>query len=147
MADPAPQVFTLEAANALLPRLRTLVGRQLERRNEIEVRLKSLCELVGEVPEHLGPLPSDEPQVAALKRELTERVEEYQSGWAAIEELGAVLKDPRVGLVDFYGRVEGKLVWLCWKYGEAEISHYHALDEGFSGRKALHESIKQRLLN
>ena len=144
---PEPQVFTLEAANALLPQLRALVGRQLERRSAIETRLKSLCELVGEVPEHLGPLPGDAPPVATLKKELTARVEEYQAGWAEVEELGAVLKDPRVGLVDFYGRVEGRLVWLCWKYDEPEISHYHALDEGFSGRKALGESIKQRLLN
>jgi hypothetical protein len=38
-------------------------------------------------------------------------------------------------------------VWLCWKYGESEVSHYHALDEGYTARKELRTSIRQRLLN
>jgi hypothetical protein len=61
--------------------------------------------------------------------------------------MGAVVKDPRKGLIDFYGRVEGQLVWLCWQYGEPEVSHYHGLEEGFSGRKAIVHAVKQRLLN
>jgi len=28
-------------------------------------------------------------------------------------------------------------VLLCWHVGEAEIEYWHALDEGFSGRKPL----------
>ena len=60
--------------------------------------------------------------------------------------MGAVVKDPRRGLLDFYGRVDGKLVWLCWQYGEDEVSHYHGLEEGFPGRKEIAHSIKQRLL-
>lgn len=147
MASPVPQVLTLEEVNALVPKLSELVGRQLGRRFEIEDRLKSLCELLGEVPEDLGPRAGDLPSVAALKRELTERVEEYQGGWRELEELGAVVKDPRIGLVDFYGHVDGELVWLCWKYGEAEVAHYHGLREGFAGRKAIQGSVKQRLLN
>jgi hypothetical protein len=147
MATPVPPVFTLEAVNALVPKLNTIVGRQLERRADIESRLKTLCELTGEVPENLGPRADDAPPVLDLKRELVHRVEEYQGGWHELEELGAVLKDPRIGLLDFYGRVDGKLVWLCWKFGEEEGSYYHALDEGFSGRKAIGQSVKQRLLN
>jgi len=85
--------------------------------------------------------------VRELKRELLERIGTYQEGWTAIEELGAVLKDPRLGLIDFYGHVEGKAVWLCWKFGEVEIAHYHALDEGFSARKAIGASLKRSLLN
>jgi hypothetical protein len=140
-------VFTLEAVNALVPRLSELVGRQLGRRADIESRLTALCELTGDSPDNLAARETDAPPVLALKRELGERVEQYQAGWREIEEMGAVLKDPRVGLIDFYGRVEGKLVWLCWKYPEQEVSHYHALDEGFAARKAIGEGVKQRLLN
>lgn len=144
---PNPQVFTLEAVNAMIPELNTLVGRQLSRRSEIESRLKSLGELIGEVPDAIVPDDADAEPVKDLKSELIKRIEEYQEGWREVEQMGAVLKDPRTGLVDFYGRVDGKLVWLCWKYGEVEVSHYHALDEGFSGRKPFRHSIKQRLLN
>ncbi len=143
-----PQFFTLEAANALVPQLRDIVGRQLARRSEIEERLKALASATGEVPTELTPPgPSDPPSVRALKRELLEKIGAYQEGWTEIEELGAVLKDPRQGLVDFYGHVEGKAVWLCWRFGEDEIAHYHALDEGFSARKPIGASLKRSLLN
>jgi hypothetical protein len=143
-----PRVLTLEAVNALIPRLRAIVGEQLIRRTAIETRLKSLSELVGTVPDEITPpSPNDPEPVRELKRDLLARIAEYQATWRDVESMGAVLKDPRMGLLDFYGRVEGKLVWLCWKYGEDEVTHYHALDEGFSGRKAIGFSIKQRLLN
>lgn len=140
-------VFTLEAANALLPRLQTLVGRQLERRVVIEEAFARLGKTLGDVPTTIVLEPSDSEEVRGKKRELIVLVEQYRTGWKQIESLGAVLKDPRLGLLDFYGRVDGKLVWLCWKYGEARITHYHALDEGFSSRRPIAESVRARLLN
>ena len=144
---PEPEVFTLEEVNAKLPELRELVGQQLAHRATIQDRLASLGELVDEIPESFSAQPGDSPKVRALKAELAMLVAAYHRGWHAVEALGAIVKDPTVGLVDFYGHVEGKLVWLCWKYGEDEIAFYHALDEGFSGRKAIGQSIRQRLLN
>jgi hypothetical protein len=143
-----PQVFTLEAANALVPRLREIVERQLSRRAEIEDRLKALAKETGSVPNEVTPpAPDDTPPVRAIKRELLEKIGTYQEGWTEIESLGAVIKDARTGLVDFYGQVDGRMVWLCWKYGEAEIAHYHALDEGFSGRKPIPPTMRRNLLN
>jgi hypothetical protein len=141
------QVFTIESVNALIPRLNEMVGRQLERRGLIETKLRDLAGITGEVPEAIVLAPDDTPATADLKRELMIRIDEYQLGWKDLEAMGAVLKDARMGLLDFYGSVDGKMVWLCWKYGETEVSHYHALDEGYSGRKELRTSIRQRLLN
>ena len=145
---PEPQFFTLEAANSLVPQLREFVAKQHARRSEIEERLKSLAAATGDVPSEVTPpSPNDPPPVRALKRDLLEKIGTYQEGWAEVEQLGGVLKDPRLGLVDFYGHVEGKAVWLCWKYGEDEIAHYHALNEGFSARKPIDTSLKRRMLN
>jgi hypothetical protein len=145
---PEPQVFTLEEANALVPQLRDLVGKQLARRADIEDRLRSLAETTGEMPTEITPPElSDTPPVRALKRDLLEKIGVYQEAWGEVERMGAVVKDPRIGLVDFFGHVDGKAVWLCWKYGEDEIAHYHALDEGFGARKRIGMSIKHRLLN
>jgi hypothetical protein len=140
-------VFTLEAANAMIPRLSGIMSRQFVRRSEIETRLKSLGQLTGELPNEIVHDERDTEEVRDLKRELIRRIQEYQDAWREVEEMGCVLKDPRMGLIDFYGRVDGKLVWLCWKYGESEVTHFHALDEGYSARKELRHSIKQRLLN
>lgn len=140
-------VFSLEGVNALLPLLSRVVGRQLERRGKIEQLLAKLGRELGDIPETIALEPSDSEPVRELKKSLVEHIEEYRAGWRQVEELGAVLKDPRIGLLDFYGTVDGKLVWLCWKYGEPECAYYHGLEEGFSARKPIRVSAKQRLLN
>jgi hypothetical protein len=141
------RVFTLEAVNALVPRLDTLVGRQLERRTMIEAILAHLGRELGDVPERIVLDPADPTEIREMKRDLVGKIEVYRAGWREVEELGAVLKDARLGLLDFYGEVEGKLVWLCWRYGESECAFYHALEEGFAARKPIGASVKQRLLN
>jgi hypothetical protein len=141
------EVFTLEEVNAKIPALRGIVGEQLSRRAAIQERLASLGELTDDIPEDFSVAPADSAAVRVLKGELAKLVEEYRQGWQAVEAMGAVIKDPQIGLLDFYGRVDGKVVWLCWKYGEEEVAFYHALDEGFGGRKAIGASVRQRLLN
>jgi len=144
---PEQEEFTLEEVNAKLPELRARVGEQLARRATIQERLTSLGELTEEIPDDFAAQPGDSPSVSALKAELAILVAAYHRGWQEVESLGAVVKDPQVGLVDFYGRLDGKLVWLCWKYDEEEVAFYHALDEGFAGRKPIGHSLRQRLLN
>jgi hypothetical protein len=147
MAGDSSPVFTLEAVNALLPRVRALMEVQMGRRTEIEDNLEQLAKVLGGVPESLQIEDGDPQQVRDLKQGLVERVERYQAAWRELEGMGAVLKDPRRGLVDFYGRVDGKAVWLCWRYGEDAVTHYHALDEGFAGRKPIEPTMRQRHLN
>ncbi|MGD0678603.1 MAG: DUF2203 domain-containing protein [Polyangiaceae bacterium] len=146
MIEP-PAVFTLEEVNALVPRLNAHIGAQMSRRTDIEQRLARLSERIGGVPEAIRLEDTDPPDVHAMKEELLGRVEEYQTAWRQLEELGAVLKDARLGLLDFYGRVDGTLVWLCWKFGEDAVTHYHALDEGFAGRKPIQPMMRNRHLN
>jgi hypothetical protein len=142
-----PQVFTLEEVNGMIPKLSPIIGRQLERRGEIERQLFALAESLGEVPDEITPEDVDSSEVRQIKLDLIDRIAAYQEGWREIEAFGAVVKDTRIGLIDFYGRVDDKLVWLCWKYGEAECGYYHALNEGFSGRRGIGASVRQRLLN
>lgn len=143
----ARPVFTLEEANALVPRLKSLIGAQMERRSQIERGLEQLAKLMGAVPDSIRVDEQDPPPVRNLKRDVADRIEKYRVAWREVEELGAVLKDARVGLVDFYGQVDGKAVWLCWKYGEEAVTHYHALDEGFAGRKPIAATLRHRHLN
>jgi hypothetical protein len=142
-----PAVFTLEEVNSLVPRLRSLMDIQMGRRSEIERRLGQLSEMLGKAPSSIQLDERDPPRVRHLKQDLVERVDTYQAAWREIEEMGAVLKDPRTGLVDFYGHVDGKPVWLCWKYGEETVTHYHGLDEGFIGRKPIEPTMRRRHLN
>ena len=53
-----------------------------------------------------------------------------------IGELGVEVKAAD-GLVDFRSKLHGRTVYLCWKFGEERVTHWHELDAGFAGRKAL----------
>jgi hypothetical protein len=144
------RIFTLEEANALVPRLSGLVERQLFLASEIESLLRRVR---GSKPHrervtfNLEPAPGDSAMVRADKVALGANVAAYEQGWNVITALGVVVKDPRTGLCDFHGHVDGRLVCLCWRYGETAIEHYHELDAGFAGRKPLGPSIRARMLN
>jgi hypothetical protein len=54
-----------------------------------------------------------------------------------LEEIGVVVKDLDVGLLDFPATREGAEVLLCWRVGEAAVEYWHGLDEGYAGRKPV----------
>jgi hypothetical protein len=56
---------------------------------------------------------------------------------ASLTSLGVEVKSIEEGLVDFPHIRDGRLVYLCWKAGEATIAYWHDLDAGFSGRQRL----------
>jgi hypothetical protein len=141
------RVFTISEVNALIPDLSDLVGNQLREQSEIEHGLAELTRLSGSTPASLEAGTDDRKEVLKLKRELKERIGRYEAGWARVQTMGGVIKDPQTGLVDFYGRVGEKLVWLCWRYGEESLSHYHDLESGFSGRRPLTANVRRDLLN
>jgi len=144
---PQPRVFTLEEANALVPMLNRLVGRQMLRQTEIEDRLRQLTRAAGRDVHDLEITEEDSVEVRSLKSDLMERIAAYEEGWQEVASLGAVVKDRRTGLVDFFGQLDGRTVWLCWRYGEERIDFFHELDSGFAGRKQLGAAARQKLLN
>ncbi len=144
---PVSRIFTPSEVDALIPDLSELVERQLLRQSEIEECLAELARRGGGLPRTLDEDSDDSDDIARLKRELIERMSHYDDGWQEVQELGAVVKDPQIGLIDFYGRLEGRLVWLCWRYGEETLRYYHDLDDGYSGRRPIRPEARDRLLN
>ena len=145
-ALPANQVFSLEEVNAMLPELSRVVGEQLDMRQTIESMLDDLAEVTG-IRGDVTLRNDDPPDLVRRKKDIARRIDDYHRGWARVEAMGGVLKDAREGLVDFYGRVDERLVWLCWKFGESQCNHYHRLDEGFAARKPIEESSRRSMLN
>jgi len=129
--------LSVDEANALVPTLHRLVSRQMRLQAEVAEELEALHKRLGRLPRDITPHVDDPGDVIDRKEKIAELIQSVEDGWAEVSALGCVVKDPRVGLVDFYGRVDGELVCLCWKFGEEAILHYHGLDEGFAGRKPL----------
>ena len=150
------RVFSIEEANALLPRLSRMVEAQLQLGDEIQSLVGELWREPGVPAPAQGSdgedvvdvtvYPDDNERVRELKRRLSRRAQAYREGWQAVKRIGAVVKDATTGLIDFYGRVDDRLVWLCWRFGEPTIDFYHELGSGFDDRKPLAE-VRQRMLN
>jgi len=143
----APRIFTIEEVDALIPELSHRVGSQLSLGAEIAGLARRLTRDTGKPVASLEPDPGDSAEQRSIREKIRLSVVRYEQGWRDIQGLGAVVKDTSAGLLDFYGRLEGRLVWLCWRFGEDRLGYYHELDTGFSGRRALGTQTRHRVLN
>ncbi len=50
---------------------------------------------------------------------------------------GIIVRDIKKGLVDIPSIKEGRIIYLCWVSGETEVSFWHEIDAGFSGRQLI----------
>lgn len=66
-----------------------------------------------------------------------EAVEELRDSLTAIQEHGAHVQDLDAGLVDFPTRYHDHEARLCYRMGDAGISHWHGVDDGDSGRRRI----------
>jgi len=62
---------------------------------------------------------------------------DLRSAAGQLGELGIEVKDPEKGLIDFYSRRDGRVVYLCYLLGEPELAFWHELQAGFAGRQPL----------
>lgn len=131
----APRYFTLTQANELLAEVRPLAERLVAHR-------KALAEVQATHDRVLGRIAGNGGSIGSREvAELNERVASELAGVArcvnGIHELGAIVKDPDTGLVDFPAQHGGEEVLLCWQLGEDEIAYWHGPEEGYAGRKPL----------
>lgn len=143
----SPRVFSIEEVDALIPELSHRVSVQLALGAEIEGLVRRLARETGAPVASLDPDPAEPGDRQTLRRKIRGSIERYEQGWRDIQGLGAIVKDTTMGLLDFYGRLDGRLVWLCWRFGEERLGYYHELDTGFSGRRELGVSVRTKVLN
>ena len=128
---------TLAEASAMLPLLRSILRDVTTLANELRDRYERLVRL--QKADGLDRAHEEEIQqlVAEFERG-QQKMREYE---LELEKLGVELKDYYTGLVDFRHMKDGREVYLCWRLGEPEISHWHELDAGVAGRQKLAEKI------
>jgi len=68
---------------------------------------------------------------------MADAIEGLQREIQKLEDLGCVLKDLNIGLIDFPAVRLGVRVWLCWKLGEDVVGFWHGLHDGFASRKPV----------
>ena len=134
------KTFTLDEATTLLPVLRALLKRAMERKRLIEDVEKEQQDLRHRVLLS-GGLLVDVAVVARRRAERDKATQDIKDAIAEIDSIGVQVKDLDIGLLDFPCSVDGEIVLLCWKYGEEKIEFWHGMEEGFRGRKPIDERI------
>jgi len=134
--DEGPRFFTVEEANGLVTTLQIEFGRIARARGALGPLIESLGgadAAVAILHEEGEPPPGREADAERLRR----LAEEITEAVARVNDLGCLVKDLELGLVDFYAMKEGEPVFLCWQFGEPAISYWHGVDEGYASRKPL----------
>lgn len=133
-----PRIFTPREVTALLPEL----SRAFDSMDQIRARLRQLkgkmdvLEMIwgDELQSESNP---DHREHQHYLGEVEKAKKDYDAAVRRFAELEAVVKSVEQGLVDFYGVIDGRLVFLCWKRGEKSVEFYHHLEEGFAGRQPI----------
>jgi hypothetical protein len=134
------RLFTVSEINAMIPRLRDLMGEAME----LHRRASALQESQNEERDRIrasGGAMVDQRDWKARAERLDGYTIEVKQALEQILDLGGVTKDLELGLVDFPGlvpQVAGpQPVNLCWKHGEDAVRFWHGFDEGYGQRKPL----------
>jgi hypothetical protein len=142
-SDDPPRLWTAAEANRrladleqLLPRLRAWAVRLGEVHSEVH-RLGEFWGKEIDAPDHI-----DHERKIQLDSEWTHLTRRLEEAVDSLARDGIQVKDLETGLVDFFGKVDGEVVFLCWLRGEAEVAHYHTLAGGYRSRRPLEPSSR-----
>ena len=130
-----PQYFTVEDANALLPRLVPIIKELREARRQQDA---ARSELEAAMPPASGNGHARDPRAIRRGGRAVARIEQRLDRLTrSVRALGCRITDQVRGLVDFPAMKDGQEIWLCWKPDESSVAWWHDLDAGFAGRKPL----------
>ncbi len=127
--------FTPAEANSALEEVRPVAERLVAVRSRMRELERSQGELVTAIGGNGGGYAATD--LNAAQSELAGLAEVAIACVERLEELGVMIKDLDLGLLDFPSERDGEEVLLCWHVGEAAVSTWHGHAEGFAGRKPI----------
>lgn len=134
--------FTLETAESLLPKIEKRMREAIALKAAFD-EMQSQLQAVAQRVMMLGGMLIDREKVHEDKLRRDQYAENLKAAVQNIQELGCIIKDLDVGLVDFPTLFRGEEVYLCWKLGEPGIEFWHGTQEGFAGRKPIDQEFRE----
>jgi hypothetical protein len=128
-----PRYFSLSEANSTLPLVSRVVA-DITARYPVWRDLVARYELVAA---QARPEWGESAEQVRLRSEIESVAREISGCLEELEQVGCLFKGFDQGLVDFYGQIDGRDVFWCWKVGEERIDHWHEIDAGFAGRQPV----------
>jgi hypothetical protein len=135
-----PRYFTLAQAHRLLPKVEERIREALFVKSEFQ----RADEELRATTKHIflsGGASVDPARLAALKSTRDGAGAKVQSLCEDIHEIGCLVKDLDIGLLDFPTLYRDEEVYLCWRLGEDRIRFWHQIEAGFRGRKPIDDDF------
>jgi hypothetical protein len=129
---PYSKLFTIDEANALLPRVRPLIEKILDMIGRLRAKSETVIraeKIDPETPDLMRRLRQNE-EISGFLEQINESVNE-------IQQYGCICKGVEQGLLDFPCVLGKDIVFLCWQYDEAGIAFWHRIEDGYAGRRPL----------
>jgi hypothetical protein len=138
-AGPFKRLFTVEEANAMLPLVRAIVTDLVELSRDVIERQQRLAHLPA--AREADPNDPYASETAQFEDELKKDRQRLHGFVKELVDLGVIpessLEGPLVGVVDFPTRMEGRVTYLSWKLGDAEVLFWRELDAKLLDRQPL----------
>ena len=135
-----PRFFTLHQAEQLLPQVESAIRDAIARKAEYQEAESDWQGFQRRVM-MLGGMQVDHEQLLEFKNRRDSAVANLKEAIGKIQEIGCLVKDLDIGLIDFPTLLHGQEVYLCWKLGESAIQFWHGVQEGFRGRKPIDQEF------
>jgi hypothetical protein len=131
-----PRYFTLREARAALPAVSRDIRDAVQAKTRYQEADRSL-QALGQRILMRGGIMVDVGQAEAWKSQRESGAQTLKATLGRIEEIGVLVKDLDVGLIDFPTLYRGQEVYLCYRMDESDIDFWHGTQEGFAGRKLI----------
>lgn len=126
--------YSVDDANRALPLVRAIVSdivTQYRKVEELQQRLSRVRRDRKRKSDDLYAAELDQTQNELETEE--DRLRDYVD---ELRKLGVELKSED-GLCDFPSLRDGREIYLCWRLGESQVTHWHELEAGFAGRRRI----------
>ena len=128
-------LYSIETANHLLPWLEQQFKNLRMVNGDLANHKKTLADLLRNRGNN-GHSSSEEGILSTREvvDGLTANMQEVLKG---IDDLGILVRNIEMGLVDFPAERDGRLIYLCWISGESTVAFWHETNVGFTDRQSL----------
>jgi len=126
--------FSVEEANRILPKIKYGLLKLMKINRAIEV----LNSVSIEYEDNYSALVNDVRINKTFHRLYYNLYKEIDN----ILDLGVVLEDLELGIINLYSMYEDREIFLCWRLGEKRIKFWHEIDEDYFNRKPISILLK-----
>ena len=135
-----PKRFTLAEAQRLIPEVDRLLREAVTNKSEYD-QAEAAMQAFTERVMMMGGVTIDRAVALEARTRRDSSAARLKASLQQVQEIGCIVKDLDIGLIDFPTTFRGIEVYLCWKLGEPAIEFWHGVDEGFRGRKTIDQDF------